>query len=767
MTQDAMTDTHPEFADILGPHGPLALALGEYEHRPSQIEMARTVWRAITEEKVALIEAGTGTGKSIAYLVPALISGKSMIVATANKALQRQLYERDVPLVRAALGLDFQSVLIKGRQNYVCLRKYQLELPQQRLFAQVDRVRVYDLDALDEWVRATDTGDLEELGFILDPDTVANITCPAEECLHRDCLHYDDCFVMRVRQRAADAQVVITNHHLLITDLQLRAIGGISLPDSDLIVCDEAHQLESVATSIFETTVTDYTVPSLLLRRLVRQHAPPSQLDEIAAQNRIFFEGVRGHMRESVAKLEGDWEEGIRLGHSLRELAEKLGALDPFADDPDAEEENTSFGLALQALRAASDHVLTVSNSKRDGQVVRYAEQTRQRRVSLILHAAPISAAEALGKHLFSQKTVVCTSATLSTGSDFALFRSRCGIQDPPIELIGEPVFDFAQQAEVYLPALTAYDWETRDDYFDAVAEEIRRLLEVSRGRAFCLFTSWNGMQYVSEKLRGLLPWPILQQGALPRSELLRRFRDIPHSVLFGTKSFWEGVDVPGEALSMVVIDKLPFPPPRDPLHEARAKRITDEGGNAFTEYTLPLMILSLKQGFGRLIRTKTDRGVVAILDNRLTTKRYGNTVLQSLPPAGITRRFTDIYRFFRTERFDVDYALTVWAHTSSDTAAYRWHLTRLPDGRIRAGEGVADSEYEARWSGAVEAIADLQAAIRRSNRLCNDFSLEVRLPGLGGDARSVLRDAPPELDAMLQSFADVSILPLEDAAHE
>ena len=217
----------------------------------------------------------------------------------------------------------------------------------------------------------------------------------------------------------------------------------------------------------------------------------------------------------------------------------------------------------------------------------------------------------------------------------------------------------------------------------------------------------------------------------------------------------------------MVVIDKLPFPPPRDPLPEARAKRITDEGGNAFTEYTLPLMILSLKQGFGRLIRTKTDRGVVAILDNRLTTKRYGNTVLQSLPPAGITRRFTDIYRFFRTERFDVDYALTVWAHPSSDTAAYRWHLTRLPDGRIRAGEGVADSEYEARWSGAVEAIADLQAAIRRSDRLCNDFSLEVRLPGLGGDARSVLRDAPPELDAMLQSFAGVSILPLEDAAHE
>lgn len=761
---DVMTDTHPDFAAILGPHGPLARALGQYEHRPSQIEMARTVWRAIAEERVALVEAGTGTGKSIAYLVPALVSGKSMIVATANKALQRQLYERDVPLVRTALELDFDSVLIKGRQNYVCLRKYQLELPQQRLFVQEDGVRTYDLDALDDWVHATDTGDLEELGFILDSDTTANMTCPAEECLHRECLHYDDCFVMRVRQRAAEAQVVITNHHLLVTDLQLRTMGGLSLPDTDLIVCDEAHQLESVATSIFETTVTDYTVPSLLLRRLVRQHAPPSQLDEIAAQNRIFFEGIRGYMQGSVAKLEGDWEEGTRLGHSLRDLAGKLAAMNPYGDDPDAEEENTSFGLALQALRAAGDHVLAVSRSNRDGEVVRYAERTRQRRVSLILHATPISAAEALGKHLFSENTVICTSATLSTGGDFALFRSRCGVQDDPIELMGQPVFDFARQAMVYLPSLATYDWENRERYFDAVAEETRRLLEVSRGRALCLFTSWNGMQHVAEKLRGLLPWPLLLQGELPRSELLRRFRSIPHSVLFGTKSFWEGVDVPGDALSLVIIDKLPFPSPRDPLHEARTQRIADQGGNAFTEYTLPLMILSLKQGFGRLIRTKTDRGVVAILDNRLTTKRYGSLVLHSLPPAAVTRRFGDVYRFFRTERLSADYALTVWAHAASENAAYRWQLTRLPDGRIRAGTGEADSVYQARWSGALEAATELQTAVQRGQRSCSDFGLEVRFPGLEADARSILRDAPPALSAKLDSFAAVHILTLEGA---
>jgi len=363
----------PDFDLILGPHGPLARALGEYEHRPPQIKMAQTVWQAIADQKDALIEAGTGTGKSIAYLVPALLSGKSLIIATANKALQGQLYDKDVPLVQQALDLDFDSVLIKGRQNYVCLRKYRVELPQQRAFAQIDGVHVYDLDALDAWVRATETGDLEELPFILDFDTLSNVTCPADECLHRECLYYDDCFVMKVRQRAAEARVVITNHHLLITDLQLRAIGGVSLPDTDLIVCDEAHQLEDVATSIFETTVTDYTVTGLLLRRLVREHAPQSKLEELATQNRAFFEGVRASMDEPTVKLEGDWEEGIRLGHSVRELAETLARLDPYGNDPDQEEENTRFGLALQAIRSAGDHILAVSRSNKDGEVVRFA----------------------------------------------------------------------------------------------------------------------------------------------------------------------------------------------------------------------------------------------------------------------------------------------------------------------------------------------------------------------------------------------------------
>jgi ATP-dependent DNA helicase DinG len=363
-------------------------------------------------------------------------------------------------------------------------------------------------------------------------------------------------------------------------------------------------------------------VTSLLLRRMVREHTPESKLDELAAQNRVFFDGIRALMDQPTVKLEGDWEEGIRLGRNVRDLAESLARLNPYGQDPDMEEENTRFGLAVQAVRKAGESIQEVSKSNRDGDVVRFAEQARQRHVSLILHATPISAAESLGEHLFGKHTVICTSATLATGGTFDLFKSRCGIADKPLELIGDQVFDFANQSRVYLPELRAYDWENREKYFDAVADETYRLLEVSRGRSFCLFTSWAGMQYVAEKLRDKLPWPVLVQGELPRSELLRLFKSVPHCVLFGTRSFWEGVDVPGDALSLVSIDKLPFPSPRDPLHEARTERIEKEGGNAFVEYTLPLMVLALKQGFGRLIRTKTDRGIVAILDNRLTTKR-------------------------------------------------------------------------------------------------------------------------------------------------
>jgi ATP-dependent DNA helicase DinG len=274
-------------------------------------------------------------------------------------------------------------------------------------------------------------------------------------------------------------------------------------------------------------------------------------------------------------------------------------------------------------------------------------------------------------------------------------------------------------------------------------------------------------MQHVADKLRDKLPWPVLVQGELPRSELLRLFKSVPYCVLFGTRSFWEGVDVPGDALSLVSIDKLPFPSPRDPLHEARTEHIEKEGGNAFVEYTLPLMILALKQGFGRLIRTKTDRGIVAILDNRLTTKRYGSMVLRSLPPAQITRRFADVHRFFSVDSLNADYALTVWAAGTENSgiqpaepgAQYRWQLTCLPDGRNRSGIGVASDPYSARWAGVLVGAQELQQAIRKGNRSIGDFGLEIRLPGIGGDGQQLLQAAPQNLQECLRAFAHVHVI--------
>ncbi|MBN1582092.1 MAG: hypothetical protein JXA89_15420, partial [Anaerolineae bacterium] len=375
-----------------------------------------------------------------------------------------------------------------------------------------------------------------------------------------------------------------------------------------------------------------------------------------------------------------------------------------------------------------------------------------------------ISAAEALNKHLFGEHTVICTSATLAAAGNFDLFRSRCGVPEQAIELIGDPVFDYGNQAVVYLPQLPAFDWQNRDRYFDAVADETARLLDVSRGRAFCLFTSWSGMEYVSEKLHQTLPWPVLIQGELPRSELLRRFKSTPHSVLFGTKSFWEGVDVPGDALSLVMIDKLPFPSPRDPLHEARSEHIAEQGGNAFMEYTLPLMTLSLKQGFGRLVRTKTDRGVVAILDNRLSTKRYGSMVIQSLPPARTSRHFADVYRFFNREPFDAEYALAVQVAEKEDAKVhYGWRLTRLSDGKSRTGSGNAAHPLQARWDGALAAVKSLQSTIQKGKRQAADFAIELRLPGVSGSDDRILETAYPELQDRLRAFRAVRVIALDN----
>lgn len=775
-----MDKANSDPAHLLGPEGPIARKLPNYELRECQIEMARLVQRAIEEERCAVIEAGTGTGKSLAYLIPIILAGKKLIVSTANKALQAQLYEKDVPFLKEALGLKFSSVLVKGRNNYICLRKWEEESRQQDLFAEIDGRAHPQLAALEEWLSKTETGDIEELPFLLSDNLLPYITSSSEDCLGRECRFFsDECFIGAMRKRAGKAQVVITNHHLLMSDLALREVGSAVLPQSEVIVIDEAHHIEDIATAVFEITVSDYTVERLLSQRLVQRNISPNRLDEVRAHNRSLFLMVSELSDEPSFRLEGNLEEGLQLSRMLNRLASELAESNPYRDDPDSEE-FLSYALAVNKVMAAAANVRAVFSSQGDDQWVRYVERVRKRFVRLVVHAAPISAAPELERHLFDgSRPVICTSATLATpspeGGGFEHFKARCGLSPHPgpppmeggdvLEWIGPPVFNYREQALLYLPNLPTYDWEEKERYFSAIAGEIERLLEVSRGRAFCLFTSWDGLEQVYHTLSARLPWPLFKQGQAPRRELLERFKNTPHSVLFGTRSFWEGVDVPGEALSLVIIDKLPFPSPKDPLHQARMEKLEEEGHNSFTEYMLPLMTLALKQGFGRLIRNRDDRGVVAILDNRLVTRHYGSWVLRSLPPARPSQDFADVSRFFASG--EADYALNFFgwlAQEERKDAFCSWKLVRLKDGRIRSSGPleVEGDEEGAHLRGLECGLEELRRILEESGRSPGDFGLEVRGEESIVNGLQEGQISRPKLAGLLGGFRSVRYLGLK-----
>lgn len=470
------------------------------------------------------------------------------------------------------------------------------------------------------------------------------------------------------------------------------------------------------------------------------------------------------------------------------------------------------YEQAISNLNALGDKYLAVATDRHDGEVVRYAEPVYGRRhVRLALHAAPIAPGPRLAEHLFDapRRTVICTSATLAADGGFEHFKARCGLAEAQVELVAPAVFDYPSQALLYQPALPAYRWDAREAYYTAVAAEIVRLLEVSRGRALCLFTSWDGLQQARAHVEAIggLPWPLRGQGDAPRDALLAWFRDTPHSVLMATRSFWEGVDIPGDDLSLVVLDKLPFPSPNDPIHQARMAAIDAAGGDSFGAYMLPLMTLTLKQGFGRLIRRATDRGVVAILDDRLTRKGYGRRIVRDLPPARLTRDFADVHRFFRAAPGGgADFALSVRAwiagadggdvggrdgdgdgaggtagsrgRTATDatgaaTPSVRWayRLCRLLDGRADAGGGDAGAPAGGIVDGealaAVHGLDDLRARVTRAGRPPADFYVEVRCgpdtaAALDGGAKGALpRAVAKAWSAAREGWAGVAVRPV------
>ena len=628
-----------DLASVLGPGGALAAAHPAWESRPAQLELARRVAAALERRTHLLAEAGTGTGKTLAYLVPAVLSGRRVVVSTATRTLQDQLFDKDLPLLGAA-GLPAHAALLKGRANYLCLQRFQ-QFEGRPLFDTPADAQAWD--AVRDWAGRTATGDRAELDVPDDWSAWAQLSTTSDGCHGARCPRFEDCFVTRARRAAEQAQLVVVNHALFFADLALRARGeGLGLqvlPPYDAVVFDEAHALEDVATEHFGTQVSSGKLLGLSQDAVKAAAAAEGRLGLLAAQALALRAEVDRFFAAAQDAL-GLVEDGERRldAAALAPLRAKAGpllrALEALAAGV-PEVEGAGAALARRALEGASQ-LSFVLEAAAPGHV--FWAQRRGR--GLWLRAAPIEVGRTLAEHLYAAApTCVFTSATLLAPgqgtrgeADFGYVVERLGLAGRSWDAVEVPSpFDWPRQAALYLPR--GFPEPNAKDFTRAVADEVVELCRLTGGRAFVLFTSLRQMDAVHALAAPRLDVPALLQGERPRRALLDAFRARP-SVLFAAQSFWEGVDVPGDALSLVVIDKLPFLPPGSPLVAARIDAVRERGGDAFSDYQVPQAALALRQGFGRLIRSRTDRGVVAVLDSRLASRGYGRAFLAALPPA-------------------------------------------------------------------------------------------------------------------------------------
>jgi ATP-dependent DNA helicase DinG len=623
--------------------GPLAAQVEGYRPRPQQVEMARAILDAIEGGQALAVEAGTGTGKTFAYLVPALLAGGKVIVSTGTKTLQDQLYSRDLPAVREALATGATTALLKGRANYVCLYRMERSLAEG-----VDsREGATQLRAIERFAARSLTGDKGELAEVPEDAGVwQHATSTRENCLGQSCPKYDDCFVMRARRNALAADVVVINHHLFFADVALRDEGVSELlPACNTVVFDEAHQLAETARLFFGETLSSSQLVELARDtrlELAAAGGGSPGLDKLAGALDKAARDLRLCFAEEGARL--GWTQALRVP-GLPEALEKLGAALAALGKPLGEQAERSEGLAGCARRAREAHALLerLTGEDESSERVRWAEVFGR---SVQLHVTPLSPAELFRRQMSDHpRAWVFASATLAVGEDFSHFKRELGIEDAAARTWPSP-FDFARQALLYVPKGLPAD--PNDPAFtEAVVEAALPVLRASRGRAFLLFTSHRALKRAHRLLQGRIEYPMLVQGTGARTELLVRFRQLGNAVLLGAASFWEGVDVRGEALSVVLIDKLPFAPLDDPVLAARIEALRAQGGNPFVEYQLPQAVLQLKQGAGRLIRDATDRGVLVLCDPRLYSRSYGKTIRASLPPMKQTRVLADVDAFF------------------------------------------------------------------------------------------------------------------------
>jgi ATP-dependent DNA helicase DinG len=649
-----MPNDSADIENILGPHGLLSRALPGFEFRPSQLEMAILIQEAIEQELPTLVEAGTGTGKTFGYLVPIILSGKKTVISTGTKNLQEQIYFKDLPLLQKAVHFNINAMIMKGRKNYLCLHKYHQHFAQSSLFKAGPAEAK---ERLDKWLKKTALGDRAELPWLSDDDPLWDaLSSTSDQCQGIHCMFQKDCYLSRLRTSAARAQIIIVNHHLFFSDLKVKKSGfGEIIPRFQVALFDEAHNVEEIGTSYLGESLSTNQLSELVIDLEKGLRGKPNvdkgklkkHLNNIKLgieRLKTFFDGrdIKGRLEDEVLS---ELKEGPaqKISQALRYVSElgRIAKPDSLSSESAGMQKGAS-DPALAARAAELNYLLDEILWNKDAAWLNWYEK---RKKSLVLYASPLDISESMNELVYQKtQTTIFTSATLSTNGNFDYIRSRLDLPADSLEGLYPSHFDFKTQTLMYIPKDLPVP--NAPDFGARIAQRISEIIESTQGRALVLFTSYHNLNIVWNILKDNVSYPILRQGDAPRSVLLDSFRTDVNSILLGTASFWQGVDVPGESLSCLIVDKLPFDSPGEPLVAARIDAIRDQAGNPFMDYQVPSAIITFKQGMGRLIRKSSDKGVLSVLDNRILTSRYGRLFLGSLPKSPLSHDLSDIRKF-------------------------------------------------------------------------------------------------------------------------